>query len=230
MRGEIVIEKQLKLMGDLTDLLTKSKNPVIAWSGGKDSTLLVTLALQMNFKPAVLSFPHFWTVKQMEFMTGVVDQNKLTVFNYSPTEINYQPPYITATYWMGGVPIKLIMDHIPTKRCGIDVGRKATAESALQPAYLWDVTVVGTKKTDRHELVHDFTFQDTDKHRFATPLWDWTDDEVVEAAKTFGVNLDLRAQTDDPEGDTGNFMACMACVGHKERVYCPKVNKYIQGV
>jgi hypothetical protein len=57
---------------------------------------------------------------------------------------------------------------------------------------------------------------------FRAPLASWVREDVLEALKSYGV---------EPIGiDTGNIYACHNCLTTTERVYCPKVKDYIDGV
>jgi 3'-phosphoadenosine 5'-phosphosulfate sulfotransferase (PAPS reductase)/FAD synthetase len=216
-----------ELIKTLTAGVNSALSPVLAWSGGSDSTLLLHLMLELNLDFSILTFHHLWTREQRQFVVDTVARKQLTVFFYSPVNINYTGKYVTAGYMMGNTLIHTVMDHVPAENCGLDVGRAAVKDSRLQPGYLWDLTIVGTKRTDRHELVDQFNFKDEGGHRFIKPLWDWTDAEVKDEAASRGYELDQRPY---PVGDTGSYIACMACMDTKERVYCPKAKQMITGI
>lgn len=204
-----------------------AKNPVLAWSGGKDSTFLLQLMLDLKLRFSVLTLPHLWTKDQFSFVKDLIGKHSLSVFFYAPLGVNYMRPHVTVNYQMGGTVITRVMDHYYSERCGIDAGREAVTETHMQPPYIWDLTVVGTKRTDKHELVERFDFKDTDGHRFFKPLWDWTDDQVLDTIEKKGYMVDKRT---DPRVDTGHYVGCMACLDTSEAVYCPKVKRSIQGV
>jgi 3'-phosphoadenosine 5'-phosphosulfate sulfotransferase (PAPS reductase)/FAD synthetase len=217
------------MLNELKDTLSNlnAQRPILAWSGGKDSTFLLQLMLSMGLRFSVLTLHHLWTKEQFKFVKDMIEEHKLTVFFYAPLAVNYTRPYVTVDYQMGGTVIKKIMDHYHSNRCGLDAGREAVAEQHLQPPYIWDATVVGTKKSDSHELVDRFDFKDVPGHRFIKPLWDWTNDQVVDTAEALGFKLDRR---DDPRADTGHYVACMACLETDASVYCPKEGRSIRGI
>lgn len=214
------IKKLEQLISDMP-----GSSPILAWSGGKDSSFLLQLMLELGAKFSVLTLHHLWDRAQHRFVLEMIERHGLTVFFYSPLRIDFTPPHVTLDYLIGGKLIKRVMDHVHAEtRCGLDAGREALKERLLQPVYIWDVTVVGTKSTDQHPLVSAFDFEDSPNHRFIRPLWDWTDEEVIEETQRRGYFLD------ESGPDTGDFVACMACVGAKEKVFCYKTGTMIEGV
>lgn len=228
MDGRIIrLEKNLRVS------LSGAKNPILCWSGGKDSTFLLMLMHKMGYdKIPVLVFPHFWSRKQKTYLTSMVNKLKLTAYFYSPVSLRYTPPYIQADYVLGNRVVPIVMDHIAGDGCGLDVGINALKDSALQPGYTWDLTIIGTKESDTHPLVKKFDLENfiSEGYDVIAPLWDWTDGEVLGGCRKLGFELDERVYTDgDDTADTGHFISCMACIGAKKRVYCPKVKSMING-
>lgn len=217
--------ERLKL--NLVEILNKAKDPVLCWSGGKDSNFLLQVTKELGYNLPVLVFPHLWSEHQKEFIKKMVEKLKLTAFFYTPNRINFDPPYVGSFYNFQNVEIPVISDHIddPT-RCGIDVGLQINFNSP-RPRYHWDKTLVGSKKSDTHPLIDLLDFQHL---KVETPLWDWTDEEVLEITQELDYYFDERVYLhNDETADTGNFVACMKCVGTEE-VFCPKEQRNIRGV
>lgn len=204
--------------------MTAAKSPVLAWSGGKDSTFLLLLAREMGYNLPCLVFSHFWTRNQLEYIKKIVEKHSVTAFFYRPTSLRYNSNSLVAYYKVGGKEMPVIFDHVhDDSRCGIELGQKAL--QGPEAMYLWDVTILGSKKGDSHPLVPSLDFSSFDSAtRIETPLWHWTDEEVLQKMEDFGFEPPV---TDDSH-DTGNFIACMNCQSSGE-VYCPKLNKTIQG-
>ena len=57
-----------KLHQDLTTIVESSVNPILSWSGGKDSTFLLSKLQELGYTIPVLVFPHFWSQYQLEFI------------------------------------------------------------------------------------------------------------------------------------------------------------------
>lgn len=215
------------LYTDLHDIVEQANDPVLCWSGGKDSNFLLQVLKNMGYNVPVLVFPHLWSEHQKEFIKKMVTELKLTAFFYSPNRINFDPPYVGSFYNFQNCEIPIIADNIYDQtRCGIDIGRKITFNSP-KPYYHWDVTIVGSKKADKHPLVGVLDFTNLS---VKTPLWDWTDSEVLSETRRLNFYYDERVYDNgDEKADTGNFVACMNCVGTND-VFCPKENKTIKGI
>jgi 3'-phosphoadenosine 5'-phosphosulfate sulfotransferase (PAPS reductase)/FAD synthetase len=214
--------KYAELLGTLDEIVKYSKNPILCWSGGKDSTfLLLSLIKQLKYSIPVLTFSHFWDKSQKEFIKSFIQKYGITVFFYRPVDNNFQNPYLITRYLVGNTPMPVIFDHVEdTSRCGIDVGKKAL-EGPLS-FYIWDKTITGAKSTDTHELVEKLDFNQFESTtQIVTPLWDWTDEEVLDHMKELGYEI-------NPQ-DTGEYRACMRCISDHE-VFCPKVQTTIRGV
>ena len=185
----------------------------------------------------VLSFPHFWDDYQKEFLVEAFDKYRPSLFFYRPNGLNYYPGYLIAYYNIGGVEMPVIFDHIKDTnlgqdvRCGLNIGKSVLSDSPV-PSYIWDVTIVGTKSSDHHVLTGNLDFSKFAANtEIKTPLWDWTDADVIDVAKNIGVKLDSRVYTDgDDRADTGAFYACMRCVNKQEEVLCPKTGTMVLGV
>lgn len=222
------IEDKLELLKtDLAAIIKEAKSPIVAWSGGKDSNLIVLLLKQLGYSIPCLVFPHFWGEHQKKFIKKLVAEYKLQCFYYRPTEIEYKEGTITAYYTLGDKHIPVLFDVIhDDKICGLDVGKKA--KQGAVPYFIWDRVICGTKTCDTHPLINKFDFTQFDN--VSLPLWDWTDEEVMQATIKQDFPYDERVYVDgDEKADTGNFVGCMKCFS-MDMVFCPKANKMIRGL
>lgn len=222
------MKKHSKLLSDLYKITKNSENPILCWSGGKDSTLLLLSFIKgLEYNVPVLVFSHFWTKRQKEFIGDLIEKYGITAFFFRPERLDFVSPYVVAYYRIGTKLMPILFDHIQNHRCGLDIGRRAM--QGVVPMYIWDTTITGSKKQDTHPLVKNLDFSefesDTD---LVTPLWEWSDDEVISLTKKLGYDYNELAYSDDSY-DTGNFIACMNCQC-KGQVFCPKLNSMIDGV
>lgn len=217
-------------------ILSKYSKPILAWSGGKDSTFLLHLLAKNDIKIPVLMFPQFWTEEQKYFLKIVFTKYKLNSFFYSPRSIDFvDGKYMVANFLIANQEIPLVMDQLHNdKKCGLDIGKKIVNQATIiQPFYAWDATILGTKKSDRHPLIKDYSFdsKNTEFHTFLTPLNTWTDEEVLKAYKYLDFEINEKYYYENlEEFDTGTFHACMRCIHNDKIVFCPKENKQIKGV
>lgn len=218
--------KLLKLKSDLKELIDNSKAPILAWSGGKDSTFLLSILQELDYNVPVLVFPHFWSKHQLKFIKKIVSQYKMQSFFYRPTRMEYLNSTIYAFYTVGSKDLPVAFDVIPGDSCGLEIGKQAV--KGVIPYFVWDRVIIGTKKSDKHNILSEFNFKDYEN--ISTPLWNWSDGEILSATKLMGLPYDERVYDDkDETADTGNFVGCMRCLEAKGRVFCPKEKKEILG-
>lgn len=219
------MNKLEKLKVDIQKIVTDSTSPILCWSGGSDSTFLLSITKNLGYNLPALCFNHFWNKFQLEFIQKIVQQYKTQCFFYRPSRLDFENNSIIAYYSVGDRELPVIIDVIDGNTCGLEVGNRAI--KGVVPHFLWDKIMVGTKSCDAHPLVKNFQF--TNFPNIECPLWDWSDEEVMETTKLLGFPYDERVYDQGNElADTGNFHGCMACVGNKE-VFCPKEGRIIQG-
>lgn len=207
----------------IQDALAASQNPIACWSAGADSMLLLYLLREQKPDIPCLSFMHFWG--DVEFAKRIIKEWDLTCFSYRPSKLEFKDNSIVAYYFIKGQFVPVITDVLPGERCGLDLGREVLTSRPI-PAFLWDSVFVGSRKSDTHALVPTL-----DMTGFATPLWDWTDDEVLATASDLQIPIDHRVYKDNNESArTDNISLCMNCMGTCEQVYCPKIRGLIAGL
>jgi 3'-phosphoadenosine 5'-phosphosulfate sulfotransferase (PAPS reductase)/FAD synthetase len=218
------VSKIVKLQEELIKIVEEAKDPILSLSFGKDSLLLLDTLQSIGKKLPVLVFPHFWSKHQLQFVKTVMSDYKLQAFFYRASKLNFDGQTIHAYYNLGNTEIPVLYDVIHSdKVCGLDIGNKAV--KGVVPVFLWDRVIVGTKKSDTHQAVNFFDFSTLDN--ISTPLWNWTDNEVLDQTKMI---YDKRVyELNDETADTGNFVGCMKCFG-VEKVFCPKLCQVIKGV
>lgn len=197
-------------------------HPILAWSGGKDSMLLLFLLRQMYGDFPVLVFPHWWD--NTEFITQIVKEWDLTAYSYRPSKLEASDKHIVTYYQIGKKMLPVVTDVLKSNKCGLD-----KANNVLQgviPYFEWDTVITGSKSVDKHSLIEKLNFTNTN---IETPLWDWTDEEVFDAINRLSVPIDHRIYSDGQEQyDTANWSGCMDCQSSRE-VYCYKQNAIIKG-
>lgn len=214
--------------------LDEYKLPIVAWSSGKDSMLLLYLVRKVIPNIPVLMFPALWTRRQKTFAAQIIEEWKLSAFFYRPNVLDYEQyeggSSVIAYYPFGSHQIPVITDVVESSRCGLDKGREALKGQPFSE-YGWDATLVGSKNCDSHNLVRKLNLQclSTSTHEVITPLWDLTDDEVFDAILKYKIPIDSKVYQDGREDyDTGNFNYCLRCLNSQEKeVLCPKTNTII---
>lgn len=199
---------------------------ILAWSGGKDSMLILSVMKELGYTGPVLAFPYFWSNHQLEFIKKALVELSLEIVFYRPTSVQTSQEHIVAKYQLGGKPLPIIMDVLPGLTCGLDLVNKSLV--GVVPHFHWKTLLVGSKKTDFHKKGDPLSFKGIEE--VIAPLWEWTDEEVLETIKKEGYLYDTRVYDDeDITADTGNFVGCMNCFTNLH-TYCPKVGTTIRGL
>lgn len=223
-------DKLTLLEKDLRSAYAGAKDPVVCFSGGKDSVLLWFFSKYIGFSVPALVFGHFWTQHQRKFIKTMVRDHEMFIMFYRPYGISFSNGDLVANYNIGNSLMPVIFEHIEDLSvCGADTCGRALPPEPI-PFYIWDVTVIGTKRSDRYKSIISPAFNDFNSStRIITPLYEWTDAEVLEAIEELGFPLDKRVYNDnDIMADTGHFTACMRCVNAEHDVFCPKVSQNIK--
>ncbi len=209
--------------------VTRFSCPVIFFSGGLDSTLLVALAKEAGLQVDVVAVgKETWTKKQRQRVEEVMKYLDITVFSYPPANIGFlgdgTQNSAVFEYAIGGDYVPMIRDVIPGDKCIADLdGMKAFTSPIL-----WDCVLVGSRKADRHYTLEYGVAPNREwkvgQATFLAPLYDMTREEVREALKLRGLPCE---EVEDDE-DTGNLSICVVCMNAIEgEVFCPEEQAYI---
>lgn len=185
----------------IQDALSQAVNPICIWSGDARSQLLLSLIREKTDVP-ILVFKDWWD--DLSFVTKMVAEQKITAYFYRPIQMDYKDGVITSYYNLAQKVLPIATTVVKSNQCGLDWGRRVMRPTPI-PHYIWDVTFAGSKASDTHQDL-----------QLVTPLADWTDEEVAQAAGEF-VSLDT-------------WHGCMACQDTRDMVWCPKENRMIRGV
>jgi hypothetical protein len=207
-----------RAVDDIRLELETAKSPIIAFSGGKDSMLLLYLVRRVSESVPVLIFQDFWPKDHKKWVGSVIEDQNLVAFFYRPSVLKYIDGSILTYYPFGASSIPVISDVIHTDDCGLDKGKRVLNRVPLA-RFLWDKVLTGSRKTDSHPLVPNLDFSGTN---VVTPLWDWTDSQVWET--TTHLNIPTSKTSSDAH-------LCMNCLEPEGRtVFCPKLNRNVESI
>jgi len=213
------------------ETLKNYKFPVLLWSGGMDSTLILALLREANIPVDIVTFGReFWTKEQKYQADSLIKEWGLKVFSYPPRQTSFigdgKEISLVREYSFIGAMIPLVSDVIDGTRCIADLD----AHKAYAPPFQWDLVLTGSRKDDSHYAFSEVIPAETWKigeTTFYAPLYDWTRDEVKAELSRRGMDAD---EVDERE-DTGNVSLCHLCLDTtKETVFCPKEHTTIPTV
>jgi len=216
----------------IKETLNGARRPVILWSGGKDSMLLLWLVRALRPDTDILWFREDLTSEQKEFPLSVIRDENLTVSTFAPAQRYYLPNEggltLVSEYQIGNQRLPHLADVEHSDRCGLEISQERTPFVS----YPWDLSFIGIKKTDYHPLLHgiellpDGNFGNT---KICAPLRDMTDEEVWNAIYELDIPYD-RKRYDQRGPDPDSLYACTRCLTGQGEVFCPKVKQNIPAV
>lgn len=228
------IRDKLGALKEVVNITVNGFTAVCLWfSGGSDSRLLLEVMREIGKPFAILRFEEGLSSAQRQTINKTIIEESLQVYSYPPavmmligddTNISLVSFYNVS----GPNSAKVIRDLVDGTDCYFDVVPETTPVwGAPQefPAHVW-----GSRFDDKHWALPDGMIASSDwligGRYFVAPLADWTREEVVEALAVYGVEWQ-----EVPEVlDTGNIVACHACLKGEGRVFCPKVGEEIDSV
>jgi diphthamide synthase (EF-2-diphthine--ammonia ligase) len=209
-----------RLQQDL-EVLCKEKS-FLWWSGGKDSTLLLLLMLEMKLTFHIAVSRQHLTKEQSAFMDAIILKHELIVHQLPPTNTvmfgNGKDKAIAFQFHSASFYFFLIKDLLHGKECIFD--KQIKIAKTITPK-VDDTFIFGTKAVDNHWS--DLKTLQT-QHKIATPLWKWSDEDVINELERFEVEIPTGNGT-----DTGNLFACTNCLNAEQKTcFCPKEQKRIK--
>lgn len=204
------------------------QRPVLFWSSGLDSTLLLMLLKEANISFDIVQIRDFWTKTQLKRADKLITEWNLKVFSYPPANVSFiGKGSEISTVWeyaVRGARIPLIRDVIEGDTCIADL----EGMRAYHPPMDWDTYIVGSRGDDEHyamDAVIPAKEWMVGESKFIAPLFDKSREWVKEQLIIRGID----ASEVSEEEDTGNISLCTKCLNGVE-VFCPKEGRMIEAI
>lgn len=200
----------------ISDALNTARFPIVLWSGGKDSQLLLKLVNDVRETPALW----FRSVdrKRNRFAEQFIADSGLTAYSWEPADRfilpNGEGMSLIEEYAFGHRKVPFVSDIAPGERCAVNLSKDRVAFVN----YDFDVTFAGTKKSDSHSLV-------TPPEGFVYPLWEMSDVEVWEAIRAMEIPVE-ESVYDEREPD-GPALCTRCLIPGSDEVFCPDAQRFI---
>lgn len=215
-------------------VLDSAKNPVIAWSGGRDSTVLLNLARQINPEIPVVWFKQNVSKEWQKWCESVIMEWDLVCFTYPASDTYFLPNdqglTLVDEYSFGSATMPVLTDikSMFNGRCGLGVKECAAniSRGSLSAfPYPWTETLTGYRETDEHFVLGKHFFPEDGTQfgntKLFAPLRNWKDDDVMRVYK----ELALPLMPDE------RLYRCTNCLqGGSGSVYCPDEDKIIPAI
>lgn len=213
----------VKLRTYVAELLSAAKFPVVMWSAGRDSNLLLTIARAIRNDIGVIWFQvgqDEKLAKQLMIDWDLIDRG---ILSYAPASVyvlgNGSDLSMVQEFSFGEARWPVVMDITPGDKCSITAFPKRSPQVLTS----FDCGLVGWKASDEHWLKDGAQFPPADgtmldQIALYAPLRDWTDAEVLEASNELGL----------PAGESSDVALCTACyTSDAPTCYCPAIQRDI---
>jgi hypothetical protein len=201
--------------------LSGAQSPAVLFSGGKDSLLLLRLALDAR---SDLRAIWFRTGEPDRFTKQVLQDWAVPTLSWNPADVyllaDDNNTALIQEYDFGGGRLPVITDLSPGRQCSRMLPQLVPA---LYPGF--DVLLWGAKDCDTHWIKGSANFPPDGTMlgaaRLYAPLRHLTDEQVLAAIEELGLSY-------TPQLDT--LPMCTACMSEVGEVYCPELARMIPSV
>lgn len=251
-------EKILIAENRVRDVVSASKNPIIACSFGKDSMVMMDLIRKLYPSMPVLYLRRevFFPREKQSFAHRMTEEMNLPVYEYPPTFTSVKQKddlvEVVNHYMIGHDSISGLSFNGP-KYMAIPSGTYspepdkswlcAYEDMYKKPvglfAFPWDAVFSGHKDSDVDPVegavpLASDTFKTENAPLLSFPIRHFRDDDVWEYTRRFSVPQDGRRYADPSDMTYNNdyFPACTECLNRNrpEQVWCPKKQQLIQNI
>jgi 3'-phosphoadenosine 5'-phosphosulfate sulfotransferase (PAPS reductase)/FAD synthetase len=205
--------------------LEKSNKPCVFFSGGKDSLIVLDKVHTLKPDIDVFVFKQDMHSEQWKIIETVIRLWDLQVITFPPSHTYFIPNGDEVSrvdeYSLNGFPLPVIRDFTDGPHCAFEIDQRRLPIFPFEH----DVVFVGAKSRDKSFIVNQpFKREVTSigPITFVAPLFNWSDEQVEEAAKNLPYSKEWYIGGDE-RFDTGNVVACTNCLkATKNDVYCLK--------
>jgi hypothetical protein len=223
MISETLVKKLEKARAEIKTAISGARNPVVFWSGGLDSTLLLFLCLEVKKDIPVIQFRNQWTPAQKKFSDSLIRSLNLKVLTLTPFRSFYIPKnerevFRVDDYKIDGELFPVIRETVfDAAHCALSERLATTLDFEGE----FDLILSGQLDSDK-PLFEGFSLPPS-RGRVCAPLHEL--DKIQVALITDYLNLPVNQfnRTGDEAYDTGTLQACTNCFsGAEKEVFCPK--------
>lgn len=247
------MDKLTKAINLIRSAYSHGKYPVVAWSGGKDSMVLLHLIRCLGYNPEVFLMREPWQPSKYDFQNRVISDWNLVCHYWNPAVSEFQQNgdefeiqndyYIRDEFLTCPTGITKPQDGFRFE-CAIDMLKRPKQECIDAN---WDTIFIGHKGCDSDPIIGGDAGTRIDVRRtpglsLYFPLKDWTHDDVWDYIEKNNVPWDsdryekVDGKYSEKEDRTKNVdyvHACTACIDRRtagQNVYCPKFGGIVQNV
>lgn len=237
--------------------LSNSGNPVLAWSGGKDSMALLDLVYnKAKARIPVVFFREQWQPWKYEFQNRIIEEWGLVVYTWHPSQSNFQQTddefEVQNLYYFDSTDMTCPTGITPMEEgkpwvCALDIYNRPKNPGIIAG---WDAMFVGHKQCDSDPIYGGDAGVRVDirinpgKCTAFYPIKDWSHQDVFDYCEDNDVPIQTNRyeklhdgtwrERKDRSKNCDYVNACTACVDRRRDaprfVHCPKFGHTIENV
>jgi len=199
--------------------LEGARAPIVAWSGGKDSQLLLRLVAEFCPSVPILYFRSA-DPNRRRWAEQFIADSDLIAYSWNPADRYVVPGiHLVEEFSLGHMRLPIVSDVAEGDRCILQIPK----DYVPYVAYPFDVTLVGVKDCDEHPLLGK-GFWPPDGDGCFAPLRHMTDEDVWRAIRDLEIPVEEAVYNGSvPDGPS----FCTRCLSAQGDVFCPAVNDLI---
>ncbi|MFZ2604031.1 MAG: phosphoadenosine phosphosulfate reductase family protein, partial [Candidatus Omnitrophota bacterium] len=195
------------------------KSPILLWSSGKDSTVMLYLVRQVFKEIPIIFFREPFMQKKYSFANKVIQDLDLTVYDFPPlwTDFQYNTSMKTIDVYYGfdtgGGQLILAKGIKKTTQSPIlCIYRDFLDRPVGGFDYKWDLTFIGHKNSDVDDVLGEVPLTSRMRGNGKTvlyyPLYEWTDKDIWGYIKTNKIPYNTKRYNDKDMAYNNDYYEC----------------------
>jgi hypothetical protein len=235
-------------------MIREYANPVLFWSGGKDSMVLLHLMYSHGIRMPVVYYRDPFFPRKNRFVNLIIDSYLLECHDYPPLRVSlrHHPAMVAlvSEYSTGPASTAAVLKNSIEYQDGDDekeflCGVNFLMRPCATFAFPWTVAFVAHKDCDEDQIFGEIPLHSNIVYRdegpdYVFPLKEWTHDDVWDYTEHHQVPVqadryDVPNRTEFPDKTFNSdwYPVCIRCVDKRTpgaTVFCPKMQRDIVNV
>lgn len=249
-----VTDKTQEALRFIQEQLRVYSHPVLFWSGGKDSMVLLHLMYSNSIHMPVVYYMDPFFPRKNRFAQLIIESYLLECHNYPPLRVSLKTApnmvALVSEYSTGPASVASVLKNSIEFKDGDDereflCGVRFLMRPCATFAFPWDVAFVAHKDCDEDPIyglvpLHSNIVYRDEGPDFLFPLKDWSHDAIWDYTAQHDVPIQTdrydvanRREWPDKKFNSDWFPVCIRCVDKRNAgatVYCPKMQRDILNV
>jgi hypothetical protein len=235
-------------------LTPEYRSPVLNWSGGKDSTVLLHLLYSHGLRLPTVYYEDSWFPRKNAFVHRMAERWNVETYSYPPVRVSLKTGEtmvaLVSEYSSGPHSTIAVLKNTLEFQDGDDpdaflCGVKFLTRPCGTFAYPWDVALVAHRDDDTDPIygaipLHSEIVYRDEGPDFFFPLKEWTLSDIWKYTEHFDVPVQTdrydvsgRTEWEDKSTNSDWYPCCIRCIDKRtpgKTVFCPKMQRELVNV